>query len=146
MSFFFQSCLFYVLKIQQSQSLSICYNLVTADVDECAIGKHSCHNSATCRNTHGSYTCFCKSGYAGDGIFCTSKCIYFPIRVNSSVNNHILQLCGKLGALCPLFVFSFAYQLSVASLSEFKSFLSKLPWRQPQNILWRAYPLAYPLA
>ena len=99
-SFFFQSCLFYALKIQQSHALlisSICYDLLTADVDECAIGNHSCHESATCHNNQGSYTCSCNSGYAGDGIFCTSKCIYLLIRVYSK---HVIQLCGFCVFFC----------------------------------------------
>ena len=114
------------------------FHLLTADVDECAIGNHSCHDNATCHNNQGSYTCSCNSGFAGDGIFCTSKCIYLPIRVYSSISKHVLQPCGKIERILSPFVFSFAYLLSVASCSEFPS---ELHWRQPQNILWRAYPL-----
>ena len=55
---------------------SYCYDLLTADVDECAIGNHNCHDDATCYNTEGSYTCSCNIGYTGNGSFCTRKFIY----------------------------------------------------------------------
>lgn len=48
----------------------ICYTLYT-DVDECS-GYNQCDNSAVCNNTFGSYICYCKSGYSGDGRNCTS--------------------------------------------------------------------------
>ena len=73
-----------MLKIQQSHTLlisSICYDLLTADVDECAIGNHSCHNSATCHNNQGSYTCSCNTGYTGDEFSCTGK--FIPKHVHS---------------------------------------------------------------
>jgi len=44
------------------------------DIDECKTGKHSCDLSiSVCKNTQGSYTCTCKSGYkdSGDGKTCT---------------------------------------------------------------------------
>nr|XP_026692192.1 zonadhesin-like isoform X3 [Ciona intestinalis] len=33
------------------------------DIDECALGTHSCHPQAECINTRGSYQCKCKAGY-----------------------------------------------------------------------------------
>ena len=47
-----------------------CVFVLVADIDECSSG-HGCHNSATCQNTVGSYTCTCVNGYTGDGINCT---------------------------------------------------------------------------
>ena len=47
-----------------------CVFVLVADIDECSSG-HGCHNSATCQNTVGSYTCTCINGYTGDGINCT---------------------------------------------------------------------------
>ncbi|XP_019630773.1 PREDICTED: mucin-17-like isoform X2 [Branchiostoma belcheri] len=35
----------------------------SSDLDECALGWHSCHHHADCVNTDGSYTCPCKKGY-----------------------------------------------------------------------------------
>lgn len=37
------------------------------DVDECGLGLHDCHKEAKCTNTHGSYSCYCRRGYIGDG-------------------------------------------------------------------------------
>ncbi|XP_059950034.1 adhesion G protein-coupled receptor E5 isoform X1 [Mesoplodon densirostris] len=33
------------------------------DMDECRSGQHECHNSTTCVNTVGSYTCQCRQGW-----------------------------------------------------------------------------------
>ncbi|XP_078374669.1 uncharacterized protein LOC144658185 isoform X1 [Oculina patagonica] len=41
------------------------------DVDECATGNHTCHLTADCINTIGSFNCSCRSGYNGTGINCT---------------------------------------------------------------------------
>jgi len=40
------------------------------DVDECAANNGGCHALAACRNTDGSFTCTCQSGYTGDGFYC----------------------------------------------------------------------------
>lgn len=37
------------------------------DVDECGLGLHDCHPQAICTNTDGSFNCYCKKGYIGDG-------------------------------------------------------------------------------
>ena len=36
--------------------------------DECA--KNPCHEFADCTNVGSSYTCDCKDGYMGNGVFC----------------------------------------------------------------------------
>jgi hypothetical protein len=46
------------------------------DIDECAEGTHTCHPSASCKNTDGGYDCTCPVGYAGgtpDGFACTPR-------------------------------------------------------------------------
>ncbi|XP_027043630.1 uncharacterized protein LOC113671585 [Pocillopora damicornis] len=49
-------------------------NFCEQDVNECKKGLHGCHADATCNNTEGSYNCFCKVGFAGDG---RNSCIEF---------------------------------------------------------------------
>jgi len=54
--------------------LTVCNNAVLAlfpDVDECATNNGGCHTNAICVNKIGSYNCYCKPGYQGDG---TSRC------------------------------------------------------------------------
>ena len=45
----------------------------STDIDECTAGIANCAVEATCMNTDGSYTCACNTGYAGDGVTCSSK-------------------------------------------------------------------------
>ena len=40
------------------------------DVDECEDGSHTCHHTATCLNTHGSYSCYC-----GADPDCSTACV-----------------------------------------------------------------------
>jgi len=42
------------------------------DYNECATGQY-CGANAICKNTIGSFTCTCKSGYTGDGVICVKK-------------------------------------------------------------------------
>ena len=46
-----------------------------SDIDECNAANNSCHENAWCNNTQGSFNCFCKPGYDGDGHNCTGKII-----------------------------------------------------------------------
>ena len=48
---------------------------VVLDFDECKTSTSSCDDNAACKNTVGSYTCTCKSGYSGDGKTCNGKMI-----------------------------------------------------------------------
>ena len=41
--------------------------LLFPDVDECATNNGGCDTNATCVNTIGSYFCYCKLGFVGDG-------------------------------------------------------------------------------
>lgn len=43
------------------------------DEDECLTGRHRCSHHARCVNAHGSYTCRCVTGYAGDGFSCLKR-------------------------------------------------------------------------
>ncbi|KAL9953812.1 hypothetical protein ACROYT_G041278 [Oculina patagonica] len=40
------------------------------DINECNTLNHDCSADALCDNTKGSYNCYCKSGYSGDGRTC----------------------------------------------------------------------------
>ena len=44
------------------------------DIDECSSGLDTCHENAVCNNTNGSFECYCKPGYIGDGFICIGKC------------------------------------------------------------------------
>ncbi len=48
---------------------------ILIDINECSLGTYSCHSNADCINTVGSYSCQCRSGYAGTGKSCAGICI-----------------------------------------------------------------------
>ena len=45
--------------------------LLLADINECETGSDNCDENAQCSNTKGSFTCYCESGYTGDGTECS---------------------------------------------------------------------------
>ena len=45
--------------------------LVLLDIDECSVNNGGCED--ICNNTIGSYDCFCKDGFEGNGAFCHGK-------------------------------------------------------------------------
>ena len=45
--------------------------LLLADINECETGSDNCHENAQCSNTEGNFTCYCESGYTGDGTECS---------------------------------------------------------------------------
>ena len=49
-----------------------CFCIPCADVDECSMESHTCHQNADCTNTIGSHNCTCNIGYNGNGITCGS--------------------------------------------------------------------------
>ena len=61
------------LKMNQVD-LIVIYNFHFTDINECETGEHNCNRDhAYCNNTKGSFTCFCKQGYTGNGLNCTGN-------------------------------------------------------------------------
>ena len=54
-------------------SLFVLKQYFCSDIDECAIGTDNCDSRAICTNTVGSFTCACRVGYDGNGIFCSGN-------------------------------------------------------------------------
>ena len=72
--------------------------LLFLDTDEC-LSSNSCHSNATCKNSEGSYTCTCTSGYSGNGTNCTDKneCNDNPcsslVNCTNTVGSYVCSAC-----------------------------------------------------
>ena len=51
----------------------MCDLVLSADIDECELGMHTCAANAKCTDTDGSYSCACIDGFEGDGFNCRGK-------------------------------------------------------------------------
>lgn len=49
------------------------------DIDECKRDTDFYDTNAECNDTIGSYECFCRTGYSGDGFNCTSMFMSCPL-------------------------------------------------------------------
>ena len=47
------------------------YYFFLVDIDECEESLDDCDVNADCNNTVGSYNCFCRSGFEGNGFNCS---------------------------------------------------------------------------
>ena len=86
-----------------------------SDIDECNAANNSCHENAWCNNTQGSFDCFCKPGYDGDGHNCTGKIIYMLlVNVRQSGGRMFVDL------ICLLYEMTYAhFSLFTARLLQF---------------------------
>lgn len=67
------------------------------DVEECRLGLHTCHPSATCVNTPTSYECHCERGFTGDGEhYCNQTC-YNECREGKCSGSPIFECECSLG-------------------------------------------------
>ena len=74
------------------------------DIDECAVGAHSCGENAQCVNTEGAHACACAAGYSsvGDWTFLDPQCRDVNECVLGTDNCGPNTLCGNLagGYVC----------------------------------------------
>ena len=61
-----KSCIFTVIVNILQHSLQCLF----IDINECNTGSHNCHQTATCMNNVGSFTCQCNTGFMGNGTIC----------------------------------------------------------------------------
>ena len=47
--------------------------ILCLDVDECKTDNGGCDTNAVCKNTVGSRTCQCNTGFTGNGLTCLGK-------------------------------------------------------------------------
>ena len=73
--------------------LILFYLVFLKDTDECITRTHNCDAEANCRNTIGSYTCTCYTGFTGNGFTCNGEILYLLT---------FIWLVGILGAISSL--------------------------------------------
>ena len=69
--------LFSLLNLSIFQIFLLKFDNENIDTNECNLGIDNCHPFAICTNTLGSFSCQCKSGYFGDGFFCSDDGFFF---------------------------------------------------------------------
>lgn len=76
-------CLFLTDKKTDQCKKNQYLHLVLIDIDECS-NANTCHVNATCKNTVGSYSCGCNSGFSGDGKVCKGELFSLGFLFNSN--------------------------------------------------------------
>lgn len=61
------------LLLNKLWNTTMCFHLISTDINECQEGIAKCHKNAYCFDKPGAYNCQCKSGFKGDGIKCWGK-------------------------------------------------------------------------
>ena len=61
------------------------------DIDECQ-NLNVCHSDATCLNTPGSYECYCKEGFIGNGKECLGRLL---VCILTNIKLHVISLEEK---------------------------------------------------
>ncbi|XP_076868849.1 multiple epidermal growth factor-like domains protein 8 [Brachyhypopomus gauderio] len=67
------------------------------DVEECRLGLHTCHPSATCVNTPTSYECHCERGFTGDGEHHCNQTCYNECRMGRCSGSPLFECECSLG-------------------------------------------------
>ena len=63
------------------------------DIDECETGDNNCDgDNGKCINKPGSFNCFCKEGFEGDGVNCTA--------ISDNESEFVFDTVAILGAIC----------------------------------------------
>ena len=62
------------------------------DFDECSQWEHECSSDASCKNSFGSYSCKCNTGFSGDGYQCVNS-------EECAENSHTCDILGYVPTL-----------------------------------------------
>ena len=75
------------------------------DADECTTSIRICDENADCKNTLGSYSCSCKTGFSGEGHTCKGRrgfmsehtYLHYKCSITSQIWSFIKQVLTSLG-------------------------------------------------
>eukprot|EP00736_Rhodelphis_marinus_P000322 Rmarinus@m.10818 len=70
------------------------------DVRECQGGTHNCGANARCKDTFGSFTCACNTGYYGNGFLCIEEDECAELTHNCAVNAACTNTAGSFTCAC----------------------------------------------
>ena len=63
------------------------------NINECKQAKTPCSINASCKDTDGSYTCTCKTGFIGDGVKCAGELFTYSTLLPRNSQTLAIQKC-----------------------------------------------------
>ena len=107
------------------------------DADECTTSIRICDENADCKNTLGSYSCSCKTGFSGEGHTCKGRrgfmseltYLHHKCSITSQIWSFIKQVLTSLGQLSSI---GFIANMKIRQVSHCSFLLYYL--YQPANL------------
>ena len=105
----------FCLNISENDHGSTVYVDIISDINECSENTHNCSKGkATCAITAGSFICFCRPGFTGDGHNCRGKIL-------KSIKSFIRKKKFTVAFVCSLWALTYWKKLRSAWPSCFLS-------------------------
>ena len=87
-------CLYYLSSLVSIFKIIDYFDI--SDVNECSQNKHECPKHSKCRNTPGSYTCKCKSGFKKENGRCLGKICFCIATLFCNLHGYAILFYSKI--------------------------------------------------